>query len=119
MGDDLHQEEWNSVRTPMQWNAQPNAGFADPSVKKLRRPVIDSGEFDYRQVNVQAQRRDPHSLLNSLERMIRTRKEYPEFGCGKWRLVEAIARIKYSPMLVKTREMRCWRFIICQASHCK
>jgi maltose alpha-D-glucosyltransferase / alpha-amylase len=89
MGDDLHQEERNSVRTPMQWNAEPNAGFADPSVKRLRRPVIDSGEFDYRRVNVQTQRRDPHSLLNSMERMIRTRKEYPEFGCGKWRLVES------------------------------
>jgi maltose alpha-D-glucosyltransferase / alpha-amylase len=88
MGDDLRQEERNSVRTPMQWNAEPNAGFAGPSVKKLRRPVIDWGEFDYRRVNVQAQRRDPHSLLNSLERMIRTRKEYPEFGCGHWRIVE-------------------------------
>jgi len=89
MGDDLLQEERNSVRTPMQWNAEPNAGFAPPTLKKLRRPVIKSGEFDYRRVNVQAQRRDPHSLLNSLERMIRTRKEYPEFGCGKWRLVES------------------------------
>jgi hypothetical protein len=59
MGDDLRQEERNSVRTPMQWTAEPNAGFADPSVKKLRRPVIDSGKFDYRRVNVQAQRRDP------------------------------------------------------------
>jgi Glycosidases len=47
----------NSVRTPMQWNAEPNTGFASPSVKKLRRPVIDWGEFDYRRVNVQAQRR--------------------------------------------------------------
>jgi maltose alpha-D-glucosyltransferase / alpha-amylase len=73
----------------MQWNAEPNAGFANPSIRKLRRPIIDSGKFDYRRVNVQAQRRDPDSLLNSLERMIRTRKEYPEFGCGKWRLVES------------------------------
>jgi hypothetical protein len=59
MGDDLRQEERNSVRTPMQWTAEPNAGFADPSVKKLCRPVINSGKFDYRRVNVQAQRRDP------------------------------------------------------------
>jgi maltose alpha-D-glucosyltransferase / alpha-amylase len=37
---------------------------------------------------VQAQRRDPNSLLNYLERMIRTRKEYPEFSIGTYRVLE-------------------------------
>jgi maltose alpha-D-glucosyltransferase / alpha-amylase len=40
---------------------------------------------------VQAQRRDPNSLLNFLERMIRTRKEYPEFSTGTYRVLETSA----------------------------
>ena len=89
MGEDLRQPERNSVRTPMQWTAEKNAGFSTAPAKQLRRPVIDFGEYDYRRVNVQAERRNPHSLLNSLERMIRTRKEFPEFACGKYRLLES------------------------------
>jgi maltose alpha-D-glucosyltransferase / alpha-amylase len=89
MGDDLHQPERDSVRTPMQWSAQANAGFSTAPAKKSRRPVIDSGKFDYRLVNVQAERRNPSSLLNRIERMIRTRKEFPEFACGKYRLLES------------------------------
>jgi maltose alpha-D-glucosyltransferase / alpha-amylase len=89
MGDDLSQPERNSVRTPMQWSAEANAGFSTAPTKKLRRPVIDSGQFDYRLVNMQAERRNPASLLNRIERMIRTRKEFPEFACGKYRLLES------------------------------
>jgi len=88
MGEDLKQEERNSVRTPMQWTADRNAGFSTAPPEKLRRPIISSGPFDYRKVNVQAQRRDPDSLLNALERLIRTRKEYPEIGAGPYRFVE-------------------------------
>ena len=89
MGDDLSQPERNSVRTPMQWSADVNAGFSTAPAKRLRRPLIDSGQFDYRLVNVQAERRDPASLLNRVERLIRTRKEFPEFACGKYRLLES------------------------------
>jgi maltose alpha-D-glucosyltransferase / alpha-amylase len=39
-------------------------------------------------VNVAAQRRDPESLLNWMERLIRQRKERPELGWGRYRLVE-------------------------------
>jgi maltose alpha-D-glucosyltransferase/alpha-amylase len=89
MGDDLNQVERNSVRAPMQWSAEANAGFSTAPSKKLRRQVIDSGLFDYRHVNVQAERRSPDSLLNRVERMIRTRKEFPEFSQGKYRLLES------------------------------
>jgi maltose alpha-D-glucosyltransferase / alpha-amylase len=89
MGDDLKQEERYSVRTPMQWSADRNAGFSSASPDRLRRPLISSGPFDYRKVNVQTQRRRPDSLLNALERLIRTRKEYPEIGAGNnYRFVE-------------------------------
>ncbi|HEY0792781.1 MAG TPA: alpha-amylase family protein [Chthoniobacterales bacterium] len=88
MGDDLKLNERDSVRTPMQWSSDRNAGFSKAPAVKLRRPVISAGPFDYRKVNVQSQRRDPESLLNALERLIRTRKEYPEIGAGRFRWLE-------------------------------
>lgn len=87
MGEDLSLEERNSVRTPMQWSAERNGGFSPARKRGLRRPVIGNGKFGFRQVNVQTLRRQPGSLLNSLERMIRTRKEYPEFGTGSYRIL--------------------------------
>jgi maltose alpha-D-glucosyltransferase / alpha-amylase len=40
-------------------------------------------------VNVAAQRRDPHSLLSWFERLIRRRRETPEFGFGTWKLIRS------------------------------
>jgi glycosidase len=85
----LADESPDSVRTPMQWTADVNAGFSPAAKNALRRPVISKGAFDYKKVNAQAQRRDPGSLLNALERMIRTRKEYPEFGLGNYRILSS------------------------------
>ncbi|GAB2960668.1 alpha-amylase family protein [Micromonospora polyrhachis] len=82
MGDDLSLPGRQSIRTPMQWSDQPNAGFSSAAAEKLVRPVIDSGEYGYQRVNVTAQRRDPGSLLNWFERMIRTLRETPEIGSG-------------------------------------
>ena len=51
------------------------------------RPLA-AGRFGPRHVNVAAQRRDPDSLLNWMERLIRRRKETPEFGWGTSTLIE-------------------------------
>ena len=88
MGDDLSLEERNSVRTPMQWSTEPNGGFSNAPKERLRRPVISKGKFGFPKVNIQTSRREPGSLLNCLERMIRTRKEFPEFGTGTYRILE-------------------------------
>jgi maltose alpha-D-glucosyltransferase/alpha-amylase len=40
-------------------------------------------------VNVAAQRRDPDSLLNWMERLIRRRRESPEFGWGEMTVLDA------------------------------
>jgi trehalose synthase len=88
MGEDLGIEGRYSVRTPMQWSAEPNGGFStaeDPS--KLRRP-LPTGELGPERVNVAAQRRDPHSLLNWIERLTRRRRESPELGFGTLELLE-------------------------------
>ncbi len=88
MGDDLKLKERNSIRTPMQWSAEPNAGFSTAQRGKLFRPVISSGPFAYQHVNVASERREPASLLNFIERCIRLRKECPQFGRGTCQIIE-------------------------------
>src|SRR5262249_7956101 len=80
MGDDLALPERNCARTPMQWSAEPNAGFTKSGKPAL--PVISKGPFGYREINAAKQRRDPNSLLNWTERTIRMRKEVPEISWG-------------------------------------
>ncbi len=82
MGDDLSLKERDAIRTPMQWSGGTNAGFSTAPAKKLRRPVISGGDFGHEVVNVEAQRRNPDSLLAWMERMLHTLRECPEFGFG-------------------------------------
>ena len=82
MGEDLSLKERDAIRTPMQWTAGPNGGFSTAPPKKLFRPVIDGGDFGFQTVSVEAQRRDPGSLLLWMERMLRTLRECPEFAVG-------------------------------------
>jgi maltose alpha-D-glucosyltransferase/alpha-amylase len=82
MGDNLRLPERNCARTPMQWSTEPNAGFTSHSRPVL--PVISDGPYGFRQLNVAAQRRDPDSFLNWMERLIRMRKETPEIGWGEF-----------------------------------
>jgi trehalose synthase len=87
MGENLAIEGRMSVRAPMQWSDERNGGFStaqDPAT--LCRPVAQ-GPFGPVKVNVAAQRRDPHSLLNWMERMIRRRRECPELGWGAYALI--------------------------------
>jgi maltose alpha-D-glucosyltransferase/alpha-amylase len=88
MGDDLSLPERNSVRTPMQWTPGRNGGFSLAPTRDLIRPVIARGPFSCERVNVHLQQRDPASLLNCMEKLIRTRKGHNEFGWGTWRLVD-------------------------------
>jgi maltose alpha-D-glucosyltransferase / alpha-amylase len=89
MGDDLAQEGRYAVRSPMQWDASPNAGFSTAPPEELIRPVIDSGRFSYDEVNAEAQREDPKSLFNWLKGAIATRRECPELGLGDYQVLPA------------------------------
>ncbi len=84
MGDDLKLPERNCARTPMQWSTEPHAGFTKSDKPVM--PVISSGPYGFEHVNVAAQRRDPDSLLDWMERIIRMRKEVPEIGWGDFSL---------------------------------
>jgi glycosidase len=87
MGENLALPDRMSVRVPMQWSDERNGGFSSAAPKDLVRPV-KMGRFGPKHVNVAAQRREPDSLLNFLERLIRRRKETPEFGWGSSTLIE-------------------------------
>lgn len=80
MGDDLSLPERNCARTPMQWSTEPHGGFTKNEKPVL--PVISGGLFGFEHINVAEQRRDPNSMLNWTERLIRMRKEAPEIGWG-------------------------------------
>jgi alpha-glucosidase len=65
-------------RTPMQWDATPNAGFTagDPWL-----PVA----ADASRVNVAAQRGDPHSIFSFYRRLTRVRRASPALRMGRYR----------------------------------
>jgi maltose alpha-D-glucosyltransferase/alpha-amylase len=87
MGDNLKLPERNCARTPMQWSTEPNAGFTKSDKPVM--PVITGGPYGFEHVNVAAQRRDPDSLLDWMERIIRMRKEVPEIGWGDFSFISA------------------------------
>ncbi|MGH9278875.1 MAG: alpha-amylase family protein [Acidimicrobiales bacterium] len=88
MGENLDVPGRMSVRTPMQWTDERNAGFSPAPPSRLPRPVTE-GRFGPLAVNVADQRRHPGSLLNWFERVIRRRRETPEFGWGTATLLDA------------------------------
>jgi maltose alpha-D-glucosyltransferase/alpha-amylase len=87
IGEDLSLTERNAARTPMQWTSERHGGFS--RAEKTVRPVVDDDTYGYRKLNVADQRRDPNSLLNWTERVIRTRRECPEISWGTFEILKA------------------------------
>ncbi len=83
MGDNVYLGDRNSVRTPMQWNADRNAGFSSANPQRLFLPVNIDPQCHYESVNVAAQLDNPDSLLRWVRRLIALRKRHPVFGRGK------------------------------------
>ncbi len=82
MGDNIYIGDRNGVRTPMQWNADRNAGFSRASAQKLYLPVNIDPDYSYETVNVEARQNNPSSLLWWMKRVIALRKRYKAFGRG-------------------------------------
>jgi maltose alpha-D-glucosyltransferase / alpha-amylase len=100
MGDDLRLPERQCARTPMQWSTEPQGGFTKSPKPAV--PVISEGAYGFEHVNVAAQRRDPNSMLNWMERMIRMRKEVPEIGWGDFKFLN----VKTNQVLAMCYEWR-------------
>ncbi|MEM6698285.1 MAG: alpha-glucosidase C-terminal domain-containing protein, partial [Bacteroidota bacterium] len=82
MGDNYYLGDRDGVRTPMQWNANQNAGFSEANPQSLYLPVIIDPEYDYKYINVARQQRNTNSLLWWTKRIIATRQRYQAFGRG-------------------------------------
>jgi maltose alpha-D-glucosyltransferase/alpha-amylase len=84
MGDNPGMPGRMAVRSPMQWAPGPSAGFSPAPPDAFCRPVTALPGFDPDAVNASEQRRDPDSLLNWFERMIRRRRESHALGHGAY-----------------------------------
>jgi alpha-glucosidase len=71
-------------RTPMQWNAAPNAGFCSPNVEPWL-PVA----ADHDAVNVASQSDTPGSMLDLTHRLIQLRRDLPALSVGSYRSLDA------------------------------
>ncbi|MGO2654137.1 alpha-amylase family glycosyl hydrolase, partial [Corynebacterium casei] len=70
-----------AVRTPMQWEPGPGAGFTTSDTPKL--PIV-GGEG----LSVSEQRHDPDSLLSFVHSLIAARKAHPELGIGNYESID-------------------------------
>ncbi|WP_265942500.1 maltose alpha-D-glucosyltransferase [Dechloromonas sp. A34] len=82
MGDNVYLGDRDGVRTPMQWSPDRNAGFSKADPQRLYLPPIMDPVYGYEAVNVEAQARDPSSLLNWTRRLLAVRKGFSAFGRG-------------------------------------
>jgi maltose alpha-D-glucosyltransferase/alpha-amylase len=71
----------------MQWNGGPNGGFSSADTARLYLPPIDDPVYGFGAVNVEAQHRNPSSLLNWTRRLIAMRKANRAFGRGSLRFL--------------------------------
>ncbi len=78
MGDLLSQPERESVRTPMQWNAEPGAGFSACDPARFVEPLITDGPFRYQAINVEEQEARDGSLLHRIRQIIAVWRTLPE-----------------------------------------
>ena len=88
MGDNVFIGDRNGVRTPMQWSPDRNAGFSRADPQRLYLPPIMDPVYGYQATNVEAQMRDPSSLLSWTKRMLAVRKVSQAFGRGSRRFLK-------------------------------
>jgi len=87
MGDNIWMDDRNGVRTPMQWNSGPNAGFSSASPERLYSQPVGDEVFGYQKVNVEAQQR-AGSLFNQIKDLIAAYKQHPALASGDFTWAE-------------------------------
>ena len=71
----------DGLRTPMQWDDSPHAGFSFGKDVEPWLPVNDN----YKEVNVEREFDDPNSILNFYKYLIKVRKNSRALQQGSWR----------------------------------
>jgi maltose alpha-D-glucosyltransferase/alpha-amylase len=66
----------------MQWSPDRNAGFSRADFAQLYLPPLMDPVYGFQSVNVEAQMRNPSSLLHWMRRMLEVRRQHPVFGTG-------------------------------------
>jgi maltose alpha-D-glucosyltransferase/alpha-amylase len=89
MGDNIYLGDRDGVRTPMQWTPDRNGGFSKADFARLYLPPIVDPVYGYQAVNVEAQTRDPSSLLQWVRRLLEVRKQHDVFGRGSFEVLGA------------------------------
>jgi maltose alpha-D-glucosyltransferase / alpha-amylase len=84
MGDNIYLGDRDGVRTPMQWTSDRNGGFSRADFARLYLPPQMDPVYGYQAVNVEAQLRQPNSVLRWIRRLIALRKQHPVFGLGTY-----------------------------------
>ena len=70
LGDNVYLGDRDGVRTPMQWNADRNAGFSSANPQRLYLPLVSDPAYHFQTLNVEAQSSNPSSLLWWMRQMI-------------------------------------------------
>jgi len=89
MGDNIYLGDRDSVRTPMQWSPDRNAGFSRADFAQLYLPPLMDPVYGYQASNVEAELRNTSSLLHWMKRMLEVRKQHPLFGTGRFEVLSA------------------------------
>jgi maltose alpha-D-glucosyltransferase/alpha-amylase len=71
----------------MQWSPDRNGGFSRADWNALALPTIQDPLYGYETLNVEAQSRDPFSLLHWMRRMLTVRRAHAAFGRGALRFL--------------------------------
>ena len=87
MGDNIFLGDRDGVRTPMQWTSDRNGGFSRADPQRLYLPPIQDPIYGFEAVNVEAQMREPSSLLNWTRRLLAVRSSSQAFGRGRFTML--------------------------------
>jgi oligo-1,6-glucosidase len=86
---ELHAKSRDNARTPMQWSAEPQAGFTSGEPWLKVNP-------NYPAINARQAMQDPHSIFAYYQALIRLRKRFPALVYGEFSPVETGAEQVYA-----------------------